>query len=152
MFITRPAPQKPRGLSTHLLRRRIQFFPLLLASLLALGDAPLLSQQAAQQGPPITSEVNMVNMLASVRDKKGHLVNNLTKDDFAVDQDGHAQTITYFAQESNLPLTLGLLVDTSMSQRRVLDQERSASHTFIEKLLRIADDPSTDKTTANDKD
>jgi VWFA-related protein len=136
MFITRPAPQKPRGLSTHLLRRRIQFFPLLLASLLALGDAPLLSQQAAQQGPPITSEVNMVNMLASVRDKKGHLVNNLTKDDFAVDQDGHAQTITYFAQESNLPLTLGLLVDTSMSQRRVLDQERSASHTFIEQVLR----------------
>jgi VWFA-related protein len=136
MFITRPALQKPRGLSTHLLRRRIQFFPLLLASLLALGDAPLLSQQAAQQGPPITSEVNMVNMLASVRDKKGHLVNNLTKDDFAVDQDGHAQTITYFAQESNLPLTLGLLVDTSMSQRRVLDQERSASHTFIEQVLR----------------
>jgi VWFA-related protein len=136
MFITRPALQKPRGLSTHLLRRRIQFFPLLLASLLALGDAPLLSQQAAQQGPPITSEVNMVKMLASVRDKKGHLVNNLTKDDFAVDQDGHAQTITYFAQESNLPLTLGLLVDTSMSQRRVLDQERSASHTFIEQVLR----------------
>ncbi len=136
MFITRPALQKPRGLSTHLLRRRMQFCPLLLASLLALGDAPLLSQQAAQQGPPITSEVKMVKMLASVRDKKGHLVNNLTKDDFAIDQDGHAQTITYFAQESNLPLTLGLLVDTSMSQRRVLDQERSASHTFIEQVLR----------------
>jgi VWFA-related protein len=136
MFITRPALQKPRGLSTHLLRRRMQFCPLLLASLLALGDAPLLSQQAAQQGPPITSEVKMVKMLASVRDKKGHLVNNLTKDDFVVDQDGHAQTITYFAQESNLPLTLGLLVDTSLSQRRVLDQERSASHTFIEQVLR----------------
>ena len=119
-----------------MLPRSLQLCLLLLAGLLALGDAPLLSEQATQQGPPITSEVKMVKMLASVRDKKGHLVNNLTKDDFAIDQDGHAQTITYFAQESNLPLTLGLLVDTSMSQRRVLDQERSASHTFIEQVLR----------------
>jgi VWFA-related protein len=136
MFITRPTLQKSRGLPTRMLRRCVQFCPLLLAGLLALGNAPLLSQQAAQQGPPITSEVKMVKMLASVRDKKGHLVNNLTKDDFAIDQDGHPQTITYFAQESNLPLTLGLLVDTSMSQRRVLDQERGASHTFIEQVLR----------------
>jgi VWFA-related protein len=140
MFITRPTLLKPPGiprcLLTHMLPRSLQLCLLLLAGLLALGDAPLLSEQATQQGPPITSEVKMVKMLASVRDKKGHLVNNLTKDDFAIDQDGHAQTITYFAQESNLPLTLGLLVDTSMSQRRVLDQERSASHTFIEQVLR----------------
>jgi VWFA-related protein len=100
--------------------------------LLALGGAPLGSQQA----PPISSEVKLVSLLATVRDKHGHLVNNLTKDDFAVEQDGHPQKITYFAQESNLPLTLGLLVDTSMSQRRVLDQERSASHDFLDKVLR----------------
>jgi VWFA-related protein len=100
--------------------------------LLTLGDAPLRSQQA----PPISSEVKMVSLLATVHDKHGHLVNNLTKDDFEVEQDGHAQKITYFAQESNLPLTLGLLVDTSMSQRRVLDQERSASHGFLDKVLR----------------
>jgi VWFA-related protein len=102
-------------------------------ALLALGGAPLRSQQAP---PPISVEVKMVSLLATVRDKHGHLVNNLTKDDFAVEQDGHAQKITYFAQESNLPLTLGLLVDTSMSQRRVLDQERSASHDFLDKVLR----------------
>ncbi|MGA7852111.1 MAG: VWA domain-containing protein [Candidatus Acidiferrales bacterium] len=94
------------------------------------------TQPTGQQGPPIASEVKMVKMLATVRDKKGQLINNLTKDDFAVEQDGHAQTITYFAQESNQPLTLGLLVDTSMSQRRVLDQEKNASHTFIEQVLR----------------
>jgi VWFA-related protein len=135
MFSSRPALQKPRGLSTHKLRRCVQFCPLLLAGLLALGDAPLLSQQQSQS-PPIAVESKMVSMLATVRDKKGHLINSLTKDDFVVDQDGHAQTITYFAQESNLPLTLGLLVDTSMSQRRVLDQERGASHTFFEQVLR----------------
>ena len=78
----------------------------------------------------------MVSMLAAVRDKHGHLANNLNKDDFVVEQDGHPQTITYFVQESNLPLTLGLLVDTSMSQRRVLDQERGASHAFLDHVLR----------------
>jgi VWFA-related protein len=107
---------------------------LLSIALLALGDAPLRSQQ--QQGPAISVDVKMVSMLAAVRDKHGHLVNNLNKDDFVVEQDGHPQTITYFAQESNLPLTLGLLVDTSMSQRHVLDQERSASHAFLDHVLR----------------
>ena len=75
-------------------------------------------------------------MLASVRDKHGKLVENLTKDDFVLQQDGHPQTIKYFAQESNLPLILGLLVDTSMSQRRLLDRERSASRTFVDHVLR----------------
>src|SRR5208282_4426104 len=64
------------------------------------------------------------------------LIRNLTKDDFALEQDGHPQTITYFAPDSDLPLTLGLLVDTSGSQRRVLDQERSASHAFLDHVLR----------------
>jgi VWFA-related protein len=100
--------------------------------LLALGGTPVRSQQA----PPISVEVKMVSLLATVRDKHGHLVNSLTKDDFAVEQDGHAQKITYFARESDLPLTLGLLVDTSRSQRRVLDPERSASHDFLDKVLR----------------
>jgi VWFA-related protein len=129
-------PGVPGGSSAHILRRCVGFCLLLLAGILALDDAPLLSQQAGKPGPPIAVESKLVSMLATVRDKKGHLVNNLTKDDFVVDQDGHPQTITYFAQESNLPLTLGLLVDTSLSQRRVLDQERSASHTFIEQVLR----------------
>ena len=104
-----------------------------LIAVLALGNAPLYSQQGP---PPISVEVKMVSLLATVRDKHGHFINNLTKDDFAVEQDGHPQKITYFAQESNVPLTLGLLVDTSMSQRRVLDQERSASHDFLDKVLR----------------
>jgi VWFA-related protein len=102
--------------------------------ILSLSGAPLQSQQ--QQTPAISVDVKMVSMIATVRDKHGHLVNNLNKDDFVVEQDGHPQTITYFAQESNLPLTLGLLVDTSMSQRRVLDQERSASHAFLDHVLR----------------
>jgi len=93
-------------------------------------------QELPQQQPKIAVEANMVTVFASVRDKKGQIVSNLTKDDFSIDEDGRAEAITYFARESDLPLTVGLLVDTSLSQRRVLGQERSASSSFIERTLR----------------
>ncbi len=78
----------------------------------------------------------MVNVFATVRDKDGHIVTNLTKDDFTLLEDGHPQTIHYFAQQSDLPLMLGLLVDTSMSERRMLPTERQASYSFLEQVLR----------------
>src|ERR1700732_4580355 len=105
---------------------------LFFAVLLLLTDLPVRSQQSA----PITLNVNAVNLLATVREKHGNIARNLTKDDFVLEQDGKPQTITYFAKESDLPLTLGLLVDTSMSQRRVLDQELSASHSFLDQMVR----------------
>jgi VWFA-related protein len=117
---------------THRLRGCRKRWILLLLALLAFVDVPLRSQQ----GPAISVDVKMVSMLATVRDKHGALIRNLTKDDFVLEQDGHPQTISYFAQDSNLPLTLGLLVDTSRSQTRVLDQERDASHAFIDHALR----------------
>ncbi len=89
-----------------------------------------------QQTPTFSSDVKVVNVLATVRDKHGQIVNNLTKDDFKLEEDGRPQTIRYFAKETDLPLTLGLLVDTSMSQRRVLEQERIASYAFLEHLMR----------------
>jgi VWFA-related protein len=94
------------------------------------------------QQPPSTISVNVkvVNVLATVRDKHGEIVRNLTKDDFVLEEDDRPQTIRYFARETDLPVTLGLLVDTSMSQRRVLDQERSASSTFLDQVLRVNKD------------
>jgi VWFA-related protein len=94
------------------------------------------------QQPPSTISVNVkvVNVLATVRDKHGEIVRNLTKDDFMLEEDDRPQTIGYFARETDLPLTLGLLVDTSMSQRRVLEQERSASSTFLDQVLRVNKD------------
>lgn len=104
------------------------------------------SQQPAKQAPPpqqpppaagkISAQSNLVTVYATVRDKKGQIVKDLKKDDFLLDEDGHAQALTYFARESDLPLTVGLLVDTSLSQRRVLEQERSASYTFLDHMLR----------------
>jgi VWFA-related protein len=112
---------------------RTRFAVVLFAAVLLLAGAPLRSQQ---QGQTISVNVRMVTMFATVRDKHGALVRNLTKDDFVLQQDGHPQAITYFAPDSDLPLTLGLLVDTSGSQRRLLDRERDASHAFIDHLLR----------------
>jgi VWFA-related protein len=95
----------------------------------------LVGGMCAQQ-PKISVEVKTVSILATVRDKHGKIVSNLNKEDFVLDEDGRPQTINYFVRESDLPLRLALLVDTSLSQRRVLDQERDASYTFLDKLLR----------------
>jgi VWFA-related protein len=93
----------------------------------------------ASDDQPITTmsvQVKVVNVLATVRDKHGKIVNGLTKDDFTLTEDGRPQSIHYFARETDIPLILGLLVDTSMSQRRVLGQERSASQSFLDTMIR----------------
>src|SRR5689334_15345336 len=91
------------------------------------------------RGEPDTTfstDVRVVNVLATVRDKQGNIVRNLTQNDFTLSEDGRPQTIRYFSQQTDLPLTLGLLVDTSMSQRRLIDTERSASYSFLNQVLR----------------
>ncbi|MFY9528914.1 MAG: VWA domain-containing protein [Candidatus Acidiferrales bacterium] len=107
-----------------------------LFSLLTFGLVLLTVPLRSQQPPKISVETKLVTVFATVREKHGQIVSNLTKDDFALEEDGRPQTITYFARENDLPLTVGLLVDTSLSQRRVLDQERSASYTFLDHTLR----------------
>lgn len=96
----------------------------------------LRGQDQAQSKPDVTVQVKVVNVPATVHDKHGKIVKNLSKDDFVLQEDGRFQDIRYFSMESELPLTLGLLVDTSMSQRRVLGQERDASSAFIDQMLR----------------
>jgi VWFA-related protein len=94
------------------------------------------SSQLPQSGQKITSQVKAVTLYATVRDKKGKIVSTLNKDDFTLADENAPQTISYFARESDLPLTLGPLVDTSLSQRYVIGQERDASYTFLEHMLR----------------
>ena len=89
-----------------------------------------------QDAPRFSTEVKVVNVLATVRNGTGSLVGNLSQDDFSLTEDGRPQTIRYFARESDLPLTLGLMVDTSGSQRRVLDSERGASMRFLDQVVR----------------
>jgi VWFA-related protein len=103
--------------------------------------APAATPPAAQSptpGTPTTTlsvEVKVVTLPVTVRDKKGKIVLNLTKDDFELEEDGKPQSIRYFNQETNLPLTVGLLVDTSMSERDNIDRERSASRSFLDQMI-----------------
>jgi VWFA-related protein len=90
--------------------------------------------------PTFSADVKVVDVLASVRTKKNEIVRDLKKEDFLLTEDGRPQTIRYFSQESDLPLTLGLMIDTSMSQQRVLDSERSASFRFLDTILRESKD------------
>ncbi len=90
----------------------------------------------AQETPTFTIGVNVVNVLANIMDKRGAIIRDLEQADFNILEDGRPQTIRYFARQTDLPLTLGLLVDTSMSQDRVLDAERAASFRFLDQVLR----------------
>lgn len=101
----------------------------------ALAALPAVCHQQDQE-TTFSSDVKVVNIFATVRDKKGQIVAVLGKDDFVVTEEGRPQTIKYFSRETDLPLTLGLLVDTSLSQRRVLGQERTASFRFVDRMMR----------------
>ena len=102
----------------------------------AAGQEPAAGKGAT---PTLSMDARLVNLPVVVRDGKGKLVQTLTRADFSLKVDGRAQTIRYFDRDNDLPLTLGLLVDTSMSQRSVLDQERTASATFLEQMLEGGD-------------
>jgi len=117
--------------------------------LLLLTLAGLLCAQTPPQNPPappaeevptIQVNVSVVSLLASVRDKRGGLVANLEKSDFTVFEDGKQQEIKYFSRETDLPLTIGLLIDVSASQRNLLDIERSAASQFFGEVLRKKDE------------
>ena len=90
----------------------------------------------AQEEATFSSDVQVVNLLATVRNKNHEILRDLGKDDFQLLENGRPQVIKYFTRETDLPLTIGLLVDTSVSQTGVLDAERGASLRFLDQVLR----------------
>jgi len=125
-------PNKEAIASRSSLRKRVAYA--LIAALAVLpGVAP--SMRAQDAASTIAVDVKVVALPVTVRDKHGTIVRDLTKDDFTLQEDGRPQVIRYFSQDTNLPLTLGLLVDTSRSQSNVLDAERNASRSFFDQML-----------------
>jgi VWFA-related protein len=118
-------------------RRSAIVFALLLPT---FAQTPSSDPNQTQDQPTFSTEVKVVNILATVRTKAGQLITDLTKDDFAVTENKRPQEIRYFSRESDLPLTIGLMVDTSMSQAKVLESERSASFQFVDQVLREGKD------------
>jgi len=97
--------------------------------------------QVGNQEPTIRIGVDLVNILFTVRAKKGgQLIPNLEKQDFKVYEDGKEQTIQHFSRETDLPLTLGLLIDISASQERLIDIERDAAAAFFSSVIRKKDE------------
>src|SRR5207248_725727 len=84
-------------------------------------------------------DVRLVNILFNVKDKHGAIVPGLKKEDFELSEDGKPQPIKYFTADANLPLTLGILIDTSGSQMRVLPMEQEVGTTFLKQILRDKD-------------
>jgi VWFA-related protein len=94
---------------------------------------------SAEADSAIKVEVDLVNVLCNVYDKRGALVNDLDQQDFEVREDGQPQQLRYFARETNLPLTVALLVDVSGSVRRFVEAEKETAGRFLKDVLRADD-------------
>jgi len=126
-----------------LFRNRTWRHGLALSAALALGVPALPQAQTQSQGqtpPVIKSEVTLVNLFATVRDKNKRVITDLKQDDFKVLEDGHEEKIAFFSKEMILPITLGLLLDTSGSEQRNLPSIQDAGSRFIHRVLRKGDE------------
>jgi len=111
-----------------------------LAAAIAL---PALSQNPPQepiQGPIIKTNVNLVNLFVTVRDKNKRIVTNLTQDDFKIQEDSQDQKIAFFSKEVTLPITLGLLMDTSGSEQYMLGAIQEGASSFLNRVMRKGDE------------
>jgi VWFA-related protein len=93
------------------------------------------SDDSQEPAATLKVNVNIVQLFFNVKDKHGALIPNMTKDDFQIYEDGQPQTVKYFTPETNLPLTLGILIDSSGSQVRVLDMEKEVGGAFLKQIL-----------------
>lgn len=123
--------------------------PLLSVLVFVLALATLPAAAQVQPAPPDSQDepvttlkggTELVNVYFNVKDKKGALIPSLTKDEFDVEEDGQPQTIKYFSAETNLPLTLAILIDSSPSQERVLEIEKQVGSQFLHEFLREKDE------------
>jgi len=113
------------------------------ASFLKLASGRIVARQQGQdqQGQqPLQAVTNVVNVFATVRDKKHGIISDLTKEDFKVFEDGQEQKIAFFSKEVDMPITLGLLIDTSASMDRMIDAEQDTASRFLREVMRPKDE------------
>jgi VWFA-related protein len=105
-----------------------------------LPQTPGQEQEPTRQGPTIKTEVNLVNLFVTVRDKNKRIVTDMKQDDFKVAEDNQDQKIAFFSKEMALPITLGLLLDTSGSEQFMLASIQDAGGRFLRRVLRKGDE------------
>ena len=106
-----------------------------IASLVLLSGVLLATQERRNDPFRIQVAVDLVNVSFSAMDSRGRMIPGLTAQDFAVEEEGEVQTITQFAREQELPLTLALLVDVSPSVAPVFNQEKQTASAFLESII-----------------
>ena len=123
------------------MRNRLLSSILTMAAALAFspGIVAQTPPQPAQPGQTIRVGVDLVSVFATVRDGKRRRVPDLTKDDFRVFEDGVEQKVEFFSNETSLPINLGILIDTSGSEDRMLQTEKEAASRFLRRVLRPKD-------------
>src|SRR5438046_1269275 len=118
------------------------FISFFIAISLHAQNPPTSSQEKPSKEDQLETfkvDVSVVNILFNVKDKHGALIPSLKRDDFELFEDGQKQTIKYFTAETDLPLTLGILIDTSGSQQRVLGIEQEVGSAFLQNVIRRKD-------------
>ena len=114
------------------------FSMLATSGLVLILVAPAVAQEPVQV-PTLKATVNLVNLFATVRDKNKRIVGDLQQEDFKIYEDNQEQKIAFFSKEVTLPITLGLLIDTSGSERNRLGAEQEAATKFMERVMRTGD-------------
>jgi VWFA-related protein len=122
-----------RGAALAVPAEMLRVMPLLLFFL--ISSPASAQQQPVPSGPTLKVTTQVVNVYAVVRTKHGQLVPDLDKKDFEIKEDNIPQKITYFSRETDTPLTLAIMVDTSPSQGRVLDAEQQEADAFLQQIL-----------------
>src|SRR5215475_5762612 len=102
--------------------------------------SPAVPQEPAQSPGSISTQVALVNLFATVRDKNKRIVGDLTKDDFKVFEDNEEQKVAFFSKEITMPITIGMLIDTSPSEQYRLPAEQDAAMRFLERVMKKGDE------------
>jgi VWFA-related protein len=126
----------------HTMSRAASIGTLVLLAAGSVAQGPVLHTPATISDKPavdtaatLSADALLINIPVVVRDKHGDLVQNLTRDSFALQVDDRPQTIRDFNLDKGPPLTVGVIVDTSMRHRDVIDEERAASSAFLNDIL-----------------
>ncbi len=104
------------------------------------AEAQQSDSNAPQSSQTLQVQTSLVNVFTTVRDKRNAIINDLTKDDFKIYEDGQEQKVAYFAKEVDMPITLGMLIDTSGSMENLIDAEHDAATRFLKTVMRAKDE------------
>jgi VWFA-related protein len=102
--------------------------------------SPVQQEPIPQSSQTLKVQTNLVNVFVTVRDKRNAIITDLTKDDFKIYEDGQEQKVAYFAKETNMPITLGILIDTSGSMQNILGAEQDTASRFVHDIMRKRDE------------